>query len=220
VRAALQSARLTLANSGGIAAEAARHGAARTRVVHLGSDVPPGAAEPDDPRSVVTLGHLVARKRHADVIRALATLEDTRYVVIGDGPERPALERLARELGVDARFLGQLPHDRALATARRCAILAMPSVDEAFGVAYVEAMAAGMPAIGAAGEPGPEEIGDGLLLVAPGDVEALAGTLGDLLADPAWRRDVGARGRRTVLERFTWERCGRETVAAYEEALR
>ena len=56
--------------------------------------------------------------------------------------------------------------------------------------------------------------------MAPGDVEALAGALGDLLDDSAWRRDVGARARRTVLERFTWERCGRETLAAYEEALR
>ncbi|HEY3021486.1 MAG TPA: glycosyltransferase [Solirubrobacteraceae bacterium] len=220
VRATLGAARLTLANSAGIAALAERHGAPRTRVVHLGTDLPPAAAEPDDARSVVSVGHLVARKRHADVLRALATLRDVRYVVIGDGPERPALEALARELGVDARFLGQLPHDRALAVARRCAVLAMPSVDEAFGVAYVEAMAAGMPAIGAAGEPGPQEIGDGLLCVAPGDVEALAGTLRDLLDDPAWRRDVGARARRTVLERFTWERCGRETVAAYEEALR
>ena len=220
VRRALSAARLTLANSRGIAAQAERHGAARTRVVHLGTDLPPAAAEPDDPRSVVSVGHLVARKRHADVIRALATLHDVRYVVIGDGPERPALERLAAELGVEARFLGQLPHDRALAVARRCAVLAMPSVDEAFGVAYVEAMAAGMPAIGAAGEPGPEEIGDGLLCVAPGDIGALAGTLGDLLDDPAWRRDVGARARRTVLERFTWERCGRETLAAYEDALR
>jgi glycosyltransferase involved in cell wall biosynthesis len=169
---------------------------------------------------VVTVGHLVARKRHADVIRALALLDDVRYFVIGDGPERPALEALAHELGVHARFLGQLPHEQALATARRCAVFAMPSVDEAFGVVYVEAMAAGLPAIGATGEPGPEEIGDGLVLVPPGDVEALASTLRSLLDDHQFRNEVGARARRTVQERFTWERCGRETVAAYEDALR
>jgi teichuronic acid biosynthesis glycosyltransferase TuaC len=220
VRAGLGAARLVLANSGAIAGRAAHYGARATRVVHLGTDVPEHAASPEDPRSVVTVGHLVARKRHADVIRALATLDDVRYFVIGDGPERSALEALARDLGVRARFLGQLPHEQALATARRCAVFAMPSVDEAFGVAYVEAMAAGVPAIGASGEPGPEEIGDGLLPVPPGDVEALARTLRELLDHPDWRRDVGARARRTVLARFTWERCGRETVAAYEEALR
>ena len=219
VRASLGAARLALANSAGIADLARRHGAPRARVVHLGTDVPPAQSAPDDARSVVTVGHLVARKRHADVLRALALLGDVRYVVIGDGPERLPLEQLARELGVDARFLGQLPHERALEVARRCAVFAMPSVDEAFGVAYVEAMAAGLPAIGASGEPGPEEIGDGLLKVPPGDVEALAATLRELLDHPKWRREVGQHARRTVLERFTWERCGRETVAAYREAL-
>jgi glycosyltransferase involved in cell wall biosynthesis len=220
VRAGLGAARLALANSEGIADLARHDGARDVRVVHLGTDVPPAQAQPGDPRSVVTVGHLVARKRHADVIRALATLGDVRYVVIGDGPERPALERLARDLGVDARFWGQLPHEEALAVARGNAIFAMPSVDEAFGVAYVEAMAAGLPAVGAAGEPGPAEIGDGLLRVPPGDVEALAGALRELLDHPTWRRAVGQQARRTVLERFTWERCGTETVAAYEEALR
>ena len=219
VRRALHAARLTLANSRGIAAEAERHGAQRTRVVHLGTDLPPAAAEPDDPRSVVSVGHLVARKRHADVIRALATLADVRYVVIGDGPERPALERLAAELGVDARFLGQLPHDRALAAARRCAVLAMPSVDEAFGVAYAEALACGVPAIGCRGEGGPEEIaalGEGMLLVPPGDVEALAATIAEALSDAA----LPEAARRTAAEHLSWERCGRATVAAYEAALR
>ena len=188
--------------------------------MHLGADVPAHASVPDDPRSVVTVAHLVARKRHADVIRALALLDDVRYYVIGDGPERPALEALARDLGVHARFLGQLPHEEALATARRCAVFALPSVDEAFGVVYVEAMAGGLPAIGAVGEPGPEEIGDGLVQVPPGDIEALAHALRELLDHPEWRNEVGQRARRNVMERFTWERCGHETVAAYEEALR
>jgi teichuronic acid biosynthesis glycosyltransferase TuaC len=220
VRAGLGAARLTLANSGGIARLAREHGAGETRVVHLGADVPRGIAVPDDPRSVTTVGHLVARKRHADVLRAIACLRGgARYVVVGDGPERPALEALARDLGVEARFLGQLEHADALAAARRCAVFAMPSVDEAFGVAYVEAMAAGMPAIGATGEPGPEEIGDGLLLVPPGDVEALADALGELLDHPGWRAELGRRARATVERGFTWERCGSATVAAYEEAL-
>ena len=215
VRGALSAARLTLANSEGIAALSRAAGAREARVVHLGTDVPPEASTPDDPRSVVTVGHLVARKRHADVIRAL---DGARYVVIGDGPERPALERLAQELGADVRFLGQLPHEQALAEARRCAVFAMPSTEEAFGVAYVEAMAAGLPAIGAAGEPGPEEIGgEGMLLVPAGDTNALREAISTALAE----RDArGAAARATVLERFTWERCGRETVAAYEEALR
>jgi teichuronic acid biosynthesis glycosyltransferase TuaC len=185
--------------------------------------VRPVAVEAPEPR-LVTLAHVVPRKRHEDVIRALWVLRDrhpgARYRVVGDGPERPALERLAAELGVDDRieWRGQLPHAQALDVAREADLYVMPSVDEAFGVAYVEAMAAGMPAVAALGEPGPQEIaaaGDGIVLVPPGDVSALARALDDLLSDPGRRRTLGAAARRTVAESFTWERCGRQTVRAY-----
>jgi glycosyltransferase involved in cell wall biosynthesis len=101
--------------------------------------------------------------------------------------------------------------------------MALPSIDEAFGVAYIEAMAARLPAIGCRGEPGPEEIarcGEGIRLVPPGDVELLAAELEAILSDPAYLADLGERAQRTVTEHFTWEACGRATVAAYEDALR
>jgi glycosyltransferase involved in cell wall biosynthesis len=90
-------------------------------------------------------------------------------------------------------------------------------------VAYVEAMAGGVPTIGCRGEPGPEEIaaaGGGIRLVAPGEPGTLAAELDALLDEPAWRRELGAAARATVARSFTWEACGRATVAAYEEALR
>ena len=100
----------------------------------------------------------------------------------------------------------------------------LPSVDEAFGVAYVEAMAGGVPAIGCRGEPGPEEIaaaGGGIRLVAPGDAEALAGEIDALLADPPALRASSARGARDRRgARSPGSAAARETVAAYEEALR
>jgi teichuronic acid biosynthesis glycosyltransferase TuaC len=220
VQRALGSARLTLANSAGIAALARRHGAGETRVVHLGTDLPGETTKRAD--TLVTVGHLVARKRHADVIRALWLLRerhpDVRYLVIGDGPERERLERLARDLDVAVDFTGQLDHHAALDAARRCALFVMPSVDEAFGVAYVEAMAAGVPAIGARGEPGPEEIGDGLVLVPPGDPERLAAQIDELLTEPRYLHELGHLARDTVARRFTWERCGTETLAAYAAA--
>ena len=76
----------------------------------------------------------------------------------------------------------------------------MPSTEEAFGVAYVEAMAAGVPAIGCRGEPGPEEIaaaGDGFLLVPPGDIERLTQRIDELLSDPHRLREAGQRARAT-----------------------
>ncbi len=234
VRRGLTAARLVLANSAAIEARARRLGARATRIVHLGTDLPaaggaPTARVPGDHRALVTVGHLVARKRHADVLRALWLLRDThpdlRWTVVGDGPERPALERLAAELGVAGRvdFTGQLPPAEAVAAAQAGAAFVLPSVDEAFGVAYVEAMAGGVPAIGCRGEAGPEEIaaaGGGIRLVPPGEPDALAAELRRLLGDAAWRRELGQQARATVEAAFTWERCGRATVAAYEEALR
>ena len=231
VATALGQARLVLANSHGIAGLSRAHGARETRVVHLGTEIP--AARPPRragaPASLVTVAHLVARKRQADVLRALAVLSPRhptlRYVIVGDGPERSALAALAARLDVADRvdFLGQLPPQEAIEQARRCTLFVMPSTEEAFGVAYVEAMAGGVPAIGCRGEPGPEEIaaaGDGMVLVPPGDIERLTQRIDELLSDPHRLREARQRARATVAANFTWERCGQQTLDAYEHALR
>ncbi len=227
VRRTLAHARLVLANSAGIAERCERLGAARTTVLHLGTDLPELVAR--DSHTLVSVAHLVARKRHADVLRAMWLLRERvpelHYVIVGDGPERGPLETLARELELDRRveFTGQLEPAAALERARRCAVFVLPSIDEAFGVAYIEAMAGGLPAIGCRGEPGPQEIaatGDGLQLVAPGDIEALATEIETLIREPRYLADLGERARATVGKHFTWEACGRATVAAYEQALR
>jgi glycosyltransferase involved in cell wall biosynthesis len=231
VRRGLGAARLVLANSQGIAELARAHGAGEVRVVHLGTDLPP-ATRPtrrEGPATLVTVGHLMARKRHADVLRALTVLGERhpalRYAIVGEGPERVALEGLAARLGVAERveFRGQLPPWQAVEEARRGTLFVMPSTEEAFGVAYVEAMAGCVPAIGCRGEPGPEEIaaaGDGFLLVPPGDIERLTQRIDELLSDPQRLRETGQRARATVAAHFTWERCGEQTLAAYEHALR
>jgi glycosyltransferase involved in cell wall biosynthesis len=145
-----------------------------------------------------------------------------RYLVIGDGPERPALARLAAELGVSDRveLAGQLDPAEAVRRARAAWLFVMPSTEEAFGVAYVEAMAAGVPAIGAAGEPGPEEIGPGLELVPAGDPATLAAVIRRLIGDPGELARLGRAARANVLERFTWARCGQLTLDAYRDATR
>ncbi len=227
VRRGLGSAALTLANSTGMAERARRLGARDARVVHLGTDVPTTAPVHHVGR-LVTVGNLVARKRHADVLRALWLLRDSHpeahYVVVGDGPERAALERLAGQLGLRDRvqLRGALPHADAVREAQSSAVFVLPSVDEAFGVAYVEAMAGAVPAVGCRQEPGPEEIRrltEGICLVAPADPEDLARAIGALLGDERQRRRLGAAARAAVLEHFTWEACGRATVRAYEDAL-
>ncbi len=180
-------------------------GATDVRVVHLGTDLP-AAPVRHRAETIVTVGNLVARKRHADVLRALWLLRDShpdaRYVVVGDGPERPRLTKLAADLGLTERvtFTGALPHPEAVAAAQSGALFVLPSVDEAYGVAYVEAMAGGVPVIGCRREPGPEDLHDltdAMVLVAPGDPEGLARTVGE----PARRRPGAPRAGRARARR-------------------
>ena len=104
-----------------------------------------------------------------------------------------------------------------MAEAWRAHAFVLPSVDEAFGVAYVEAMAGWVPAIGLRGEDGPEEIaaaGGGITLV-PSPAAC---------ARPSrrtWpsREALGRAARGDVQRSFTWDRTGRDTVAAYAEAV-
>ena len=231
----LSAARLVLANSRGVADLAAQHGARAVRVVPLGADPPPDRSSDPPARSdpergpvLITVGHLVARKRHADVIRALALLASRHpglgYRIVGDGPEREPLRALAAQLGVSDRveLVGQLEPDAARAALGGADLFVMPSTEEALGIAYLEAMAAGVPAIGAAGEPGPQEIsaaGEGMRLVAAQDPTALAAEIGALVGDPQGRERLGRAGAETVARAFSWERCGRETVEAYRQAL-
>lgn len=228
----LGAAALTLANSQGIGELCRERGAREVRVVHLGADLleaPRVGRREGAPPTLVTVGHLVARKRHADVLRALAVLgrryPTLRYEIVGDGPERIPLEGLASRLGVRERvdMRGQLRPAQAVERARAGTLFVMPSTEEAFGVAYIEAMAGGVPAIGCRSEPGPEEIaaaGDGFVLVPPGDIERLTQRIDELLSDPQRLHEASVHARAAVADNFTWERCGEQTVAAYEHALR
>jgi teichuronic acid biosynthesis glycosyltransferase TuaC len=220
VRATFARSRLVLANSAAIEHACRVLGAPATRVVHLGSDLPQRREPPYPDPTVVTTAHLIARKRHRDVLAAIAQRPSLRYLVIGDGPELVSLKQLAATLGVADRveFAGQLHHQQALRRTRRAHVFAMPSTDEAFGVAYLEAMAGWLPAIGARGEPGPEEIaarGGGMTTVPAGDSGALAEAIDALIEDATQAQ----RARRTVEQHFSWDACGAATVAAYEDAV-
>jgi teichuronic acid biosynthesis glycosyltransferase TuaC len=225
----LAHAQLVLANSSGTARRCTALGGRAVRVVHLGTDLPSHTTTRPARATLVTVGNLIGRKGHADVIAALATLRvrhpEIRYVIAGDGPERESLRKLAQRLGVADRveLRGRLGHHEAVDLARSGSLFVLPSVAEAFGVSYVEAMAGGVPAVGCRGEDGPEEIaavGGGIELVAPRDPAGLAVRLDALLSDPERLDRMGREARLTVQRSFTWELCGRETVSAYHDALR
>jgi teichuronic acid biosynthesis glycosyltransferase TuaC len=198
----------------------------RVFVVHPGADPMPAQPRADEP-TLITVANLEAHKSQADVIRAVALLAERhpalRYVLVGKGPQRTALEQLARELGVAERlrFTGALPHAEARAALARSHVHAMPSVHDGFGAAHIEAMSAGVPTIAGAGT-GSEDIaraGEGALLVRAGDVPALVAALDRLFSDPAERERLGEAARQTVAEHFTWERCAERTLEVYRSVL-
>ena len=229
VAAVLRSAAIVLCNSRETQRRAASlaGSGADVRVVHLGARRPSELPQKHARPTVATVAaDIVERKRHEDVLRALGDdrLRDVDWVVFGDGSERPRLERLARELGVDRRirWTGRLDHEDALRELARCHVMALPSVDEAFGVAYVEALACGVPVVAAREEPGPEEIAElveGVTLVPGRDPAALADALSALLADSGERERVAAAARSGAAAQFSWSRTGSETARAYQDAL-
>jgi teichuronic acid biosynthesis glycosyltransferase TuaC len=200
----------------------------RLHVVHPGASPPPAAPAPHDDPTLVTVANLEAHKSQADVIRAVAVLGERhphlRYVLVGRGPDRSELEALAGSLGVAdrVRFTGGLSHDDALAELSRCHVHAMPSRIDGFGVAHVEAMAAGVPTIGGTGT-GAEDIaraGPGAILVRPGDVAELVRVLDGLLADENARRRLGEQARKTAADHFSWPVVGRRTEQIYRLAAK
>lgn len=235
VRWVLRRAQMVLANSTSTAKRVIGCGGNpdSIRVVWLGGDLRVSMSLPTIQRDpsvtrLLTVGHLVRRKGHAEVMYAVRTLLDVgrrvEYVITGDGPEREPLTRLAQRLGiVDAvHFVGAVPHSDIWKYLRDCDIFVLPSWDEAFGVAYVEALGMGKPAIGCRGEGGPEDLrslGECIELVGPRDVGGLTAALTRLIDDPQRRRRMGEIGRRIVTEHFTWDRTAQRTISIYGEVL-
>jgi glycosyltransferase involved in cell wall biosynthesis len=156
-------------------------------------------------------------------LRALAELDrrgmrDWRYTIVGDGPERRALETLARESGLSGRvsFRGALDHRQALEAIAQSDIFVLPSWNEAFGLVYLEAMACGKPVIGCRGQGAQDLLAEARtgLLVEPKDVSSLAAALACLLRDPALGREMGLAGRRAA-HNFTWNACAERYAALY-----
>lgn len=143
-------------------------------------------------------------------------------LIAGEGPERSELERMAAELGLSesVRFLGWRPDSGRVLAALD--LLIAPSRWEGFGLVVLEAMARGVPVLATRVGALPEIVADGEtgLLVASGDVGALAAALGRLLGDAGLRARLGAAGRERARREFGLERMAEETLGFYEEVVR
>ena len=147
--------------------------------------------------TIGTIGRLDRQKGFDLVLRSLVELPDSHLVIIGDGPERGALEQLAAELGVAARTEFQGWRDDPRRHLTTFDVFVAPSRFEGFPLVIVEAMLAGLPVVASAVGSVAEAVVDGRtgLLVPPEDPRALARALAALLGDSGRRMSMGAAGR-------------------------
>ena len=243
VAAAARRADLVITVSHAAAAELAEHTAIspqRVRVVPNGVDHV--QASDHDVRAARTVlgigadpyvlwaGSLEPRKNVGVLVdgfaRFAATAPGSRHQLVLVGPEgwmedRATVLAPARARGVAARVrtAGRLRADVLRALYRGADLVAVPSIHEGFGLPALEAMAQGTGVL-ASDIPSLREVTGGAAeLVAPREPEAWAAALERLLAgDPARRAELAGRGARHA-DGFSWERCARETIAVYREAL-
>lgn len=169
---------------------------------------------------VVCVSRLVARKGQDTLIRALPLVRrrvpDAALLLVGGGPYRSTLQRLAREVGVadDVVFTGSVPWAELPAHYAAGDVFAMPcrtragGLDvEGLGIVYLEASATGLPVIAGDSGGAPDAVRDGETgYVAPGrDVAAVADRVAELLADPERAGRMGAAGRAWVEAEWRWD---------------
>jgi glycosyltransferase involved in cell wall biosynthesis len=175
-------------------------------------------------RYVLALGTVEPRKDLPGLVRAFDRLAgdhgDVALVLAGaHGWGDDALERAVAASPWSDRIVrpGYVDDDHRRDLLAGASVLAYPSVYEGFGFPPLEAMAVGVPVVATAVGAIPEVTGDGALLVAPGDVDALAGALADVVGDKGISDELIARGRaRAAL--FTWRSCGEGLAALYTAA--
>lgn len=200
--------------------------ARKVETIHYGLDTPPAPwgqnpvdEVPTQARVLLAVARLTPQKGIDVAIRALPSLPpDVVLVVLGEGPERSSLARLAHELRVDARvFLpGRVPD--VAAWLRRGTVLVHPARWEGFGLAVLEAMLAGLPVVASRISSLPELVLDGEtgVLVSPDDPEALAAGVRAALG----RGALGAAGRERARREFSVARMADRTAAVYAAILR
>jgi phosphatidylinositol alpha-1,6-mannosyltransferase len=200
------------------------------RITVVGNGTDPGVFYPADAtplrRSLglenktvlLTVGRLTPHKGIDTTLHALGLLKadfpDLHYLIVGKGPDRDRLERLARAGGIteQVHFVGAVPPRELPEYYNACDAFIMASrLDgadvEGFGIAFLEAAACGKPVIG--GRSGGTEDavleGETGLLVDPGDVRAVADSIRTLLEDPEASERLGKNGRAHVMDTANWD---------------
>jgi glycosyltransferase involved in cell wall biosynthesis len=209
----------------------AGHDERKLVTIHYGLDSLPAAPSevspteagvPDGVPLVLAIGRLTEQKDHPTLLRAFAATRarhpDTRLAILGIGPLEAQTRALVTELGLEGAVL--LPGRIEIRDwLDRADVFVHTSRWEGFGLVLLEAMLAGLPVAATRVSAVPEVVADGEtgLLVEPGDREALARALDELLSDPPRARALGEAGFLRAREHFSVERMAGRTQAVYDE---
>jgi glycosyltransferase involved in cell wall biosynthesis len=205
----------------------------RTTTVHEGIDIERVEATPPlDPHVEFWLPHgapvvgnvaaLVAHKGQRHLIAAAAMVvrevPDARFIILGEGELRPALERQIHELGLDKHVVLAGFRPDVLSLHKGFDLLVLPSVTEGLGTSLLDAMACGKAIVATEAGGIPEVVAHDVtgLLVPPRDERTLAAAIVLLLKDPERRAAMGRAGQDRVRRFFSAERMVQETLAVYE----
>lgn len=167
---------------------------------------------------LLTVGRLVKRKGHTDVIRALLDLlkefPDLMYGIIGEGEEHAAIQKTIDELELNHRvyLLGELDNEKTAWWYQHASVFIMTPKDingdvEGFGIVYLEANSFGKPVIASRSGGIPDAVIDGEtgILVPPGDIHSITGAIRTLLHDDTLRTRLGTQGQERALKEFDWK---------------
>jgi glycosyltransferase involved in cell wall biosynthesis len=183
----------------------------------------PGSSR--DGQRLLFVGRLIDQKGVDHLLRALASMKSTAASldIVGDGPNREALQQLAQQLGVASRIRwhGHLPPSELPPFYQRAAAIVIPSIDEGLGLVAVEGLLCETPVVafdsgGLRDVIQHEKTG---LLVKPGDRAALARALDDLLARDGRGAEMGRAGRLYALSAFAPESAARRYAEIYRQVL-
>jgi glycosyltransferase involved in cell wall biosynthesis len=204
---------------------------AKLRVVHCGADLarypyrPP--RPPDGKLSVLCVARLAPQKGLDILVRAIGALvaggTDAQLTIVGSGPLEVSLRRSAERLGIAGRvsFTGAVGQDDMAGYYAKADVFCLPSLAEGLPVVLMEAMATGRPVVATRIMGIPELVDEGAsgFLVAPGDIDELAGALGELAGSPALRERFGRAGRLKVEEAFDSVACADQVAAVFDELV-
>ncbi|MGC9962518.1 MAG: glycosyltransferase family 1 protein [Acidimicrobiales bacterium] len=235
IRRALRRGAIVHTCSEIVAAEIVEHFRAPPELVKVvalgvsaaGASGRPGTRAPSPPSRpyILGIGNIEPRKDFPTLVRAFECLA-------GDHPDLELVIAGARGWGEDAlravidqspyagriRQLGWVTDEQRAKLLAGASVLAYPSLYEGFGLPPLEAMSAGVPVVASTAGSLPEVLGDAALLVPPGDRDALASGLSDVLERPEERRRLTEAGTARAAG-YTWERCVAGLASLYADAV-